>query len=153
MLESIYTQHVSGGMGNITIEGIYLPHQYFDPLAKLWATVRKEVRKKFKVDVAGAFFYDDVQEVISCNFYLNYSIIEFKDISDEEYQEQFLLSWDKIADGFEAVINLFVEDDAFNEYVELTEKAASGTNSVAHGDFDRLFNIFLKDLGIRQMDP
>lgn len=152
-MDSVYTQHVSGGMGNITIEGIYLPHQFFDPLAKLWATVRKEVRKKFKVDIAGAFFYDDVQEIISCNFYLNYSIIEFKNISDEEYRNEFQEHWNHIASGFEAVIDMFVEDDAFDEYVELTEKAASGTSQVTRGDFDRLFNLFLKDLGIRQMDP
>lgn len=146
-----FTEQSSDSMGLIVIEDIFFPHQFFDPLAKLWATIRKEARKKYKVDIAGAFSYDDVARKITCNFFLNYSIIEFSNTTPEEYRNKFETSFSKIADGFEAVIRLFVEDGAYAEYLELTSRAALDHSSVTHGDFDRLFNIFLKDLGIRQM--
>lgn len=146
-----FTEQSSDSMGVITINDIYFPHKYFDPLAKLWATVRKQARKKYKVDIAGAFSYDDIAQKITCNFFLNYGILEFSDTTVEEYRARFESSFDKIADGFEAVIRLFIEDGGYAEYLELTNRAALDHSSVTHGDFDRLFNIFLKDLGIRQM--
>lgn len=150
-----FTEYVSDSMGVIVIENIDFPHQYFDPLAKLWATVRKEARRKYKVDVAGAFSYDDIANKITCNFFLNYSIIEFSTTTQEEYREKFEACFSKIADGFEAVIRLFIEDGAYDEYIDLVNKAnglnVSKSNLITHGDFDRLFNVFLKDLGIRQM--
>ena len=146
-----FTEQSSDSMGLIVIEDIFFPHQFFDPLAKLWATIRKEARKKYKEDIADAFTYYDVARKITCNFFLNYSIIEFSNTTPEEYRNKFETSFSKIADGFEAVIRLFVEDGAYAEYLELTSRAALDHSSVTHGDFDRLFNIFLKDLGIRQM--
>ena len=146
-----FTEQSSDSMGVIIIDDIHFPHQYFDPLAKLWATVRKQARKKYKVDIAGAFSYDDIAQKITCNFFLNYGILEFSDTTVEEYRAKFESSFDKIADGFEAVIRLFIEDGGYAEYLELTSRATLDHNSVTHGDFDRLFNVFLKDLGIRQM--
>ncbi|MBQ2660590.1 hypothetical protein IJF93_00740 [Candidatus Saccharibacteria bacterium] len=144
----IYTAHHEGY--SVIIEGINLPHLFYDPLSKLWATLRKEIRKKYRVDVAGTFVYDDVKCVISCNFYLNYSIIEFTNTTEEEYRNMFKASFQHIVDALIAIISIFVDDDAYGEYLELT-KAAQGGKLVSHGEFDRIFNLFLKDLGIRQM--
>ena len=55
----VYTAHQESY--NVLIEGVSLPHLFFDPLSKLWATLRKEIRKKHKVDVAGTFVYDDLK--------------------------------------------------------------------------------------------
>ena len=148
MDQIVYTAHQESY--NVLIEGVSLPHLFFDPLSKLWATLRKEIRKKHKVDVAGTFVYDDIKGVIACNFYLNYSIIEFTPTTEEEYRDMFKASFQHIVDALIAIIDIFVDDDAYDEYLELT-RAAQGGKLVSHGEFDRIFNLFLKDLGIRQM--
>ena len=145
-----YTEHMSSSMGNITIEGVFFPHRHIDPLAKLWATVRKEARKKHKVDIVASFAYDDVKNIVSCNFYLNYSFIEFSSTSKEIYQQNFEDNFLKIANGFEALIDIFIEDDAFNEYIELSKKAET-EKSITRDDFAHIFNAFLEDLGLKQM--
>ena len=62
----------------------------------------------------------------------------------------FKASFQHIVDALIAIIDIFVDDDAYDEYLELT-RAAQGGKLVSHGEFDRIFNLFLKDLGIRQM--
>jgi len=163
----------SESMGVIEIYDKYLHHQFFDPLAKIWAAIRKEAYRDHKVDIAGSFFYDDIKNDVSCNFYLNYSVLAFTAITGEEYQKMFKSSFGIIAKDFISAIDLFIEDRTFNdEYIKLTEKASClfqkllelggnekefvgkalrETISASRADFDRLFNVFLKDLGIRQM--
>lgn len=41
----------------------------FDPLAKIWSTIRKRILDYWKLSIVGAFTYDETQEVITCTFF------------------------------------------------------------------------------------
>lgn len=143
-----FTEHYNQDMASILIEGLYLPHTFFDPLGKLWATVKKWARNKYKIDIAGIFVYDNVKGIISCVFQLSYANVEETTEAILSHIRKFEDSFPDIAREFKSVIECFAEDGAYEEYLAMAQKKRDGL-AVSRGEFDRIFNIFLKDLGMR----
>lgn len=132
-------------MGALVINGLVLPRGKFDPLAKIWSTVRKRIREQFHVDVAGLFLYDDEKEVISCSFYLNYCVPELKDIDAREYTERFEGTFALQMIMFEEAVEYFLLDDEHG-YEPYLERVKQGADEQA---LNNMFNAFLRSINLR----
>ena len=138
----------NGDAGTFFIKDTYLPHTYFDPLGKIWAAAKKEAHKKYKLDIAGIFVYENIKGIISCTFQLSYAHVEETPEAIRNHASLFEKHFPEIARDFRETVDCFLEDDAYEEYLALAQKKRSGLE-VSRGEFDRIFNLFLKDLGLK----
>ena len=77
-------------MGGLLISGLDLPRSdKFDPLSKIWSSIRKRVMEQYGVDVVGLFLYDDFEKTVSCSFCLNYGLVEAGEVDKELYTQRF----------------------------------------------------------------
>ncbi len=133
------------GIGTVIMENILLPRTNdFDPLAKIWASIRKRIHKEYGVDIVGVFIYDDAQEKISCNFFLNCCVAKAKK-DPEGYQKTFEANFEEIMNLFHGSIIYFMatKTNGYDDYYELWQHG--GTKK----DFQRIFNGFLKTIHMR----
>ena len=140
-----YEVHSSGDIGSMIIEGIVFPRKTeFDPLGKLWASVRKSVRSEYGIDIVGIFAYDEAKSTVMCSFYLSYSLMKNNHIGPKTYVAIFEDNFSEIAKRFYCLIVFFVADkDGYDKYCSLQEKGAKKE------DIDRMFNMFLRSINMR----
>ena len=136
----------STSIGTILVNGIVIPRDHsFDPLGKIWACLRKRIYEKHGVDVVGIFVYDSQKEIISCNFYLNYGIIEGTKINQREYSEIFEKTFEHQAELFKQTILSFLSNEnGYDKYLELFDSGEADRT-----DYELLFNRFLKSVNLR----
>ena len=127
----------------LIINGINLPRTAdFDPLAKIWASVRKRCKEEYGVDVVAVFFYDDVENKVLCKFYLNFCEC---DVTVKTYRKRYRKFFPKIIAKFANVVTLFVANmsNGYSNYYELWEKGEG------IGKYNECLNDFLKTAGLR----
>ena len=139
-----FQENVGPGIGTLVINGLVLPHDTYDPLGKIWASVKKRLRERYRVDVAGLFTYNDEKKVISCSFCLNYGISEIRGLDSKVYTARFESTFDCQMVDFEEVIEAFIESpNGLSAY-----KKALKTNP-GKRDIDKVINSFLFSVGMR----
>ena len=140
---SFTEKYLGGGMSTIIIHGLILPHDKFDPLAKIWAMLKRRFRDWRKIDVAGTFIYDNTRSIIACNFYANYAGHEKQEIP--AITESFEKIIPIMMKTFEETVIAFIDDEdtGLGQYTKL---AALGANSTYYTE---LFNTFLKSVKLR----
>lgn len=129
---------VENGKGKITIRGLNLLHDNFDPLSKLWSCLRRRFREQYEIDIVASFFYSADSEdkpLIQC---------DFRVIGDQSARETFDINFLTIAEKFESVLNNFMAHIyGYREYALLL--AVGGT----HDDCRELLNQYLEMQGLR----
>ena len=136
-----FSEKCSGHIGSLLINGLVLPRtNSFDPLVKIWTSVRKRIFEKAGLDVVGIFAHDVEQELIVCSFYLVYGD-EVIDI--EDHTRKFEKSFHKQMALFEDTLLKFLESDVgYETYVKVLE---ADTEAI----FANVLNEFLKSIGSR----
>lgn len=132
------------GSRELIITGINLPrNKDFDPLAKIWASVRKRCKEEYGVDVIAVFFANE--DSILCKFYLNYCDIQ---VSQKTYRSKFRRNFPKIVAKFANVLTLFAANihNGYSEYAELWQ------NNEGISKYNECLNSFLKSAGLRTAD-
>lgn len=107
-LKSIaFSEKCSGHIGTLIINGLVVPHDYtFDPLVKIWTSAKRRIFERSGLDVVGIFVHDDLQEIISCNFYLVYG----DEVEDPEaHTVKFEKSFHRQMEVFENAIYEFID--------------------------------------------
>lgn len=143
---SIRYQEKSGkGFGGLIISGLTFPSiKDFDPLAKIWSSVRKRICERWQVDVVGLFVYDEKREIVSCSFCLNYGMLPeenhqtYTQRFEDTFQMQMLL--------FEETLDSFVLDYDFGyeSYIKLVRNKNCTPEMCNH-----FLNSFLKRINIK----
>ena len=130
--------------GQVILEDINVQHGAFDPLAKIWSSVRKRIREEFDVDVTGIFVY--VQgDVAICRFLANFGLYDHTATKEQlkEYAQRFAVNFERIAAKFYEAVEAFRMSGYLAKY-----------NSIADdGDFDEmnvLMNRFLREYGFKK---
>lgn len=138
-----FSEKVSGHIGTLIINGLVMPRtNSFDPLVKIWTTIRKRIFEKRQLDVVGIFVHDTSQELISCNFYLSYTNVH--NDNTDAHTKKFEESFPRQMKIFEETLLRFLEDeDGYDHYTKLL---ANHTDENNLSDF---FNAFLKKAGVR----
>ena len=147
-----YESKCANGFGSMIIKGLsFPPNPDFDPLGKIWASVRKRIEERWKVSVTGIFFYEQDMSLCSCNFCLNFAPVERLEISDAEYRDRFEQTFNLQMALFEEVINCFVtNENGYNLYLKCLEAAKDITDDEERYDwFNMMFNDFLKKINIK----
>ena len=137
-----------GSYGGLIINDIDIPCQRgFDPIAKIWSSVRKRNREKFGVDVTGLFIYDEERHVVSCSFYLNFGVLA-TDAAREEveaytlhFSETFSLQMAKFGEALNAFMDAENGLAAYKNYLENEEFSTK--------QCDKIFNAFLRSTGLK----
>lgn len=108
-------------IGVIVITGLTMPRaRNYDPLGKLWASLRKRFYEWHDVDSTGIFSYDKEQGIILCNFILNKATIT--GANQVEYDKNALEKTQRFRQRFRAQIHFFEKmvkrfaDDPINGY-------------------------------------
>ena len=140
-----YRENCENSIGALVIDGLVLPRaNSFDPLAKIWSSVRKRILEQFGVDSAALFIYDDEKEVISCSFCLNFSVPETSGLDQKSYIEKFEDTFSAQMGMFEDVIEFFLLDEfGYEEYLKLLKKGADKEQ------LNNLFNRFMLSINVR----
>ena len=127
----------------LLISGISFPRTAeFDPLAKIWASVRKRCKEEYGVDVIAAFFHDDTEKKVLCKFFLNYCDC---DVTIKTYRKRYRQNFAKIIAKFANVLSLFIANinNGYSEYYKLWEKGEDISK------YNECLNQFLKTAGFR----
>ena len=138
-----YEVHENDSNRELIITGINFPRTAgFDPLAKIWASVRKRCKEEYGVDVIAVFFYDDVGHKVLCKFYLNYGEC---DVTIKTYRKRYRRNFAKIIAKFANVVALFMANmnNSYTKYYELWEKGEDIS------EYNECLNQFLKSAGLR----
>ena len=134
-----FSEKCSGHIGNLLINGLVIERPNgFDPLVKIWTSVRKRIFERAKLDVVGIFVHDVKQELIIGSFYLVYGD-EVKDT--DAHTKKFEESFPRQMALFEQTLLSFLETE-YEEYL----KVVDANIEASVGDF---INGFLKSVGIR----
>lgn len=138
-----FSERVAGGIASIVANGIAVPsNRKFDPLAKIWSTLRRRILEQYKVDIVGIFASDDERELISANFYLNYAVEG--EFGEQTYTGMFEDSFPKWAELFEQTLLAFLESETYDKYIELL-----GSGTTEYEPYRKLFNSWLRGQGLR----
>ena len=130
----------------LIINGVTIPRTAdFDPLAKIWASVRKRCKEEFGVDVIAVFFYDDMENKVLCKFYLNYCEC---DVTVKTYRKRYKKAFPKIVAKFANVVTLFMSN-MNNSYASYYELAKNGEDI---SKYNECLNQFLKAAGLRTIN-
>ena len=142
-MEIKFREHINEHV--IFIDGAIFPHHPFDPLAKIWSSIRKVCCRKYGVDVVGTFTYDDDKAQVACNFFLNYSIVEAGSIGEETYLGMFKDNFPFMMELFEDTIITFMSfrTNGYADYLALSEMGATDDELRAS------INGFLESVGLR----
>lgn len=127
----------------LVFSGIDLPHTAdFDPLAKIWSSLRKRCKESYHVDIIATFFYDDVKHKVLVKFYLNYCEC---DVSIKTYRKRFRRNYPAIVARFANVVMLFMSNvkNGYADYYSLWEKG-EGIQ-----EYNKCLNLFLETAGLR----
>lgn len=130
--------------GSIIINGISFPgHKVFNPLAKIWSSVRKQNLKTFSTSVvADKFTYDDEQRQISCHFQLSFADQEG---NEAEHSKLFQNTFEAQVELFIKALLDFVKDEehGYTRYLVLTQTGADAD------EIEEMFNEHLASVGLR----
>lgn len=132
------------GGGSLIIENLAVrPFKGFDPLAKIWSSVRKRNRECYGVDVAGIFQYMEDQPIIICAFFLNYCGIEEAKI--DLHNNCFATTFQRQMIALEEALLAFMKDDnGFAAYSQLINSPEFSMEKA-----EQLFDDFLKSVNIK----
>ncbi|MBR0430962.1 hypothetical protein IJJ05_01570 [Candidatus Saccharibacteria bacterium] len=144
-----YEEHCDErGSGALIIRGIPdIPYdRYFDPLAKIWSTLRRRFWEQYRIDAVACFTYDSGEKLAFCNLYLNYSCIERLQISESHYNRRFQDVFPYLMIQFEETLEAFLTDpeNGYEEYLRLFNDSSS-----SHDDYRETINKFLASIGKR----
>lgn len=145
-----YEEEVKRDTGSLKITGFNFPdNAVFDPLAKIWSSVRKRIAEKYGVHVTGLFRYKEA--VIECSFLLNYGMITTNNPAEIDLiQDRFMHTFSGQMALFENTIEAFLLDfdDGYLAYVKYVDDA----NPIEEGECERIFNKFLKKIRIKTLE-
>lgn len=137
------------GFGALQITGFSLPHNGFEPMSKLWASVRRHNRRKYGVNVTGIFIYDQADSVISCSFCLDYGFQLANDIDQKVYEQRFMDTYNGQMITLEKTIEAYILDTE-NGYVPYI-KHIEENGGIADEEFcNEMFNRFLRNIGLKK---
>ena len=132
------------GLGSLLIAGLCPSHSGYNPIGKIWASVRKRIWERYCVDVVGLFTYNSEKEVVMGTFCLNYSVIEESGIDRRIYVTRF-------TDTFQLQMTLF--EEALIAFADspngLTDYEAALVRGANNRQLDQLLNSFLRSINIR----
>ncbi|MBQ3348753.1 hypothetical protein IJG90_04585 [Candidatus Saccharibacteria bacterium] len=136
-----FSEKCSGHVGTLIINGLVIPRTHsFDPLVKIWTSVRKRIFERAGLDVVGIFAHDTEQQLIVGSFYLVYGD-EVHDM--DTHTKKFEESFHRQMDLFEDTLMKFLESqEGYKLYLHVMEQ---NTES----QFTKIFNDFLKSIGVR----
>ncbi len=154
IIELLFDCECKEGLGNLIIYGFNFPKTAYDPLGKIWSSVRKRIYEIYKVSVVACFFYK--KNFIACTFHLNTIPIEAEDKvydgneeqSTKAYLAKFRETFERQMMFFEEVLDAYVLDQengytAFCNYVKETD------GEIDHSTCEEMFNRFLKSMNIK----
>lgn len=148
MKKLVFEEEINYGIGTMNIGGIDFPsHKEFDPLAKIWSSLRKRIIEKYGVDSVGNFQYSGPStDIIFCDFYLNYGIQQARDMGDDEYAKKYEETFHEQMEMFKDVIEKFLAEPeyGYDVYMKLTSE-----EGVLDDEYNILFNTFLRKIGVR----
>lgn len=142
------------GSGNLIIYGLEFPETDYDPLGKIWSSVRKRLYEIFNVSVVGCFFYKE--NFISCTFHLNSAPIEKEDkILDADaeqikkaYLAKFRETFSRQMLFFEEILDSYILDQE-NGYFAFCNYVKKTNGKIDHNSCEQMFNRFLKSMNIK----
>ncbi len=151
--EIVFEEQCSNGFGNLIIQGLVFPdNPDFDPLGKIWSSLKKRIDERYHVNVTGIFFYDPDVELISCNFCLNYAPLEKNQLDIEDYIQRYHDTFSTQMTLFENTIHSFILDteNGYLPYLRCIESIKDIEDGEERREiFDLLFDNFLKSCGIK----
>ncbi|MBR2831080.1 hypothetical protein IKE83_01855 [Candidatus Saccharibacteria bacterium] len=147
-----FSEKFGDSMGTLVINGLTFPRiPDFEPLGKFWSCLRRRFCERTGLSVSGVFVYDDMQELISCMFYLDFCPVEQGKFGEETYIGMFKDNFHAMCSFFEESLLSFVaaEDKGYDDYCKLIKSFAGRNTKTNKAACDRLFNVFLKTARLR----
>ena len=139
------------GFGALIISGLIFPeNKAFDPMAKIWSSVRKRICERYGVDSTGIFFYEPTHGIINCNFCLNY--VKIKNEGESYlYRAKFQETFDYQMLLFEEVLDAFMMDFQYGyyPYCQYVESHQDEKQEEIIKFCNNQFDTFLKNHGIK----
>ena len=136
------------GFGVAQITNFSIPHQGFNPMGKLWASVRRENRRKYGVNVTAIFLHDEADDIISCSLCLDYGYQLAKDIDQRVYEQRFIDTFDHQLITLEKTLEAFVDDE--NGYAAYLDHIEKNGGIADEAYCNELFNQFLRGIGLKK---
>lgn len=145
-----YEEQLREGTGSLVISGLVFPENpsSFDPLGKIWSSVRKRIAETYGVQVTGLFFYQPEREIIIANFLLSTAGMEDIDynVLEKRFRDTFALQMSLFRDTIETFLLDTTEGYlAYCGYLELTEDSPKKVKE----ECDKAFNSFLLRIGVK----
>lgn len=132
------------GLGSILITGLCPSNRHYNPLGKIWASVRKRIWEQYGVDVVGLFIYDNDNQLVTGSFCLNYSAIENTGIDKRIYISRF-------SDTFQLQMQMF--EDTLIAFADSPNGLESYEAALARGEsvkqLNEILNSFLCSINMR----
>ena len=139
-----FKENAENGLGTLIISGFCPPHDGYDPVGKIWASVRKRIFERYRVDVVGLFTYNEEKEITTGSFCLNYSILERNGVNERVYVSRFKDTFQMQMTLFEDVIIAFIDDPiGLTAYQDLLYQGAT------QKQLDKGVNAFLRSINVR----
>ena len=137
------------GFGVVQITNVSMPHEGFNPMGKLWASIRRENRRKYGVNVTAIFLHDEKDNLISCSLCLDYGYQLAHDIDQRAYEQRFMDTFEGQLMTLEKTLEAFVGDNenGYTAYLDHVEK----NGGIADEDYcNEMFNRFLRGIGLKK---
>lgn len=146
----VYEERLREGCGSLLISGLVFPkNKNFDPLAKIWSSVKKRIYEMYEVQVTGIFFYEPEKELILANFIINNAGINGHvepEAHQKKFDDTFALQMSLFRDTLEAF--LFDTEDGFLTYCRYLESTEDSPKTIEE-ECNQFFNNFLIKNGIK----
>lgn len=139
------------GFGALIISGLIFPeNRAFDPMAKIWSSVRKRICERYDIDSTGIFFYEPSHGIVNCNFCLNYVKVK----NEEEaclYRAKFQETFGYQMLLFEEVLDAFMLDFQYGyyPYCQYIESHQNEKPEAISKFCNQLFDTFLINNGVK----
>ena len=139
MANFIEAFHEEGYYGSLIIEGFQINHDGFDPVAKIWSSIRKVIREKYGIDATGIFTYAEPSTIL-CRFYLNFGVKPNNpQLYYAKFKETFSMQMQEFCD---ALITFEEVDDGLKEFNKIAKTAF-------FEEQDKFLGMFLRKYGFR----